>query len=279
LGDKIYYNETFEYKNESNNINNWQKTENKDYIVLYNKFVFDKKIIENDYEDNNYETKGVDNDYIIKIKQEKLNKKINELEKGIKFEQNLDKENIMENNEQNHIKKKLCYLLAKNNIIFTWSAKEKNTNNEIRGLYIHKTDLKIPTINVQFLTQLLNSSVSFSHYMNKLSENNTICTLVMTINKNIFKEINDIKSFDIYINKHSEKYNWIGLKKYSFMNNNIENEKKEENNIIKLEFNCLFKEKGEYDLNQVSMCIESNILMQKAKYINKILSPVMVKID
>jgi hypothetical protein len=279
LGDKIYYNETFEYKNESNNINNWQKTENKDYIVLYNKFVFDKKIIENDYEDNNYETKGVDNDYIIKIKQEKLNKKINELEKGIKFEQNLDKENIMENNEQNHIKKKLCYLLAKNNIIFTWSAKEKNTNNEIRGLYIHKTDLKIPTINVQFLTQLLNSSVSFSHYINKLDANNTICTLVMIINKNIFKEINDIKSFDIYINKTSEKYNWIGLKKYSFRNNNIETEKKEENHMIKLEFNCLFKEKGEYDLNQVSMCIESNILMQKAKYINKILSPVMVKID
>jgi hypothetical protein len=101
----------------------------------------------------------------------------------------------------------------------------------------------------------------------------------MTINKNIFKEINDIKSFDIYINKTSEKYNWIGLKKYSFKNNNIENGKKEENHMIKLEFNCLFKVKGEYDLNQVSMCIESNILMQKPKYINKILSPVMVKID
>ena len=279
LGDKIYFNETFELKNDSNNVNKWQKTENKDYIVLYNKFVFDKKIIENDYEDNNYETKGVDNDYIIKIKQEKLNKKINELETKVKFGQDLDKENIMENIDQNHIKKKLCYLLAKNNIIFSWSATEKNTNNEIRGIYIHKTDLKIPTINVQFLTQLLNSSVSFSHYINKLNENNTICTLVMTINKNIFKEINDIKSFDIYINKNSEKYNWIGLKKYSFMNNNIEDEKKEENNMIKLEFNCLFKEKGEYDLNQVSMCIESNILMQKAKYINKILSPVMVKID
>ena len=279
LGDRIYFNETFEIKNDSKNINNWQKTENKDYIVLYNKFVFDKKIIENDYEDNDYETKGVDNDYIIKIKQEKLNKKINELETKIKFEENLDKENIMENVDQNHIKKKLCYLLAKNNIIFSWSATEKKTSNEIRGLYIHKTDLKIPTINVQFLTQLLNSSVSFSHYINKLDANNTICTLVMTINKNIFKEINDIKSFDIYINKTSEKYNWIGLKKYSFRNNNIETEKKEENHMIKLEFNCLFKEKGEYDLNQVSMCIESNILMQKAKYINKILSPVMVKID
>jgi hypothetical protein len=169
LGDKIYYNETFEYKNDTNNINNWQKTENKDYVVLYNKFVFDKKIIENDYDDNNYETKGVDDDYIIKKKQEKLNKKINLLEKEIKFESDLDKENIMENIEQNHIKKKLCYLLAKNNIIFTWAAKEKNSNNEISGFYIHKTHLKIPTINVQFLTQLLNSSVSFTHYINKLN--------------------------------------------------------------------------------------------------------------
>ena len=37
----------------------------------------------------------------------------------------------MENADQNHIKKKLCYLLAKNNIIFTWSATEKSTKNEI----------------------------------------------------------------------------------------------------------------------------------------------------
>ena len=278
LGEKIYFNETFEIKNNSN-INSWQKTDNKDYIVLYNKFVFDKKISEVDYEDN-LDIKGPDDDYIIKKKQEKLNKKISELENKVNFGESMDKENIMEQANQIHIKKKLCYLLAKNNIIFTWSATEKNTKNEIRGLYIHKTDLKIPTINVQFLTQLLNSSVSFSHYTNKLNENNTICTLVMTINKNIFKEINDIKSFDVYINKYSEKYNWIGLKKYSFLNNKIENEKdNNEDHMIKLEFNCLFREKGEYDLNQVSMCIESNIAMQKKKYINKILSPVMVKID
>ena len=281
LGEKIYFNETFNIK-DNTNINLWQKTENKDYIVLYNKFVFDKKINEIDYDDNNDTMKGVvDNDYIIRKKQEKLNKKITELEKTVKFEENLDKENIMENADQNHIKKKLCYLLAKNNIIFTWSATEKSTKNEIRGLYIHKTDLKIPTINVQFLTQLLNSSVSFSHYVNKLDENNTICTLVMTINKNIFKEINDIKSFDVYINKNSRKYNWIGLKKYSFINNDIIDKEKNNSgdNMIKLEFNCLFREKGEYDLNQVSMSIESNIAMQRTKYINKILSPIMVKID
>ena len=278
LGEKIYFNETFEME-DNTNINNWQKTDNKDYMVLYNKFVFNKKIGEIDDEDNG-DIKGSDNDYIIKKKQEKLSKKITELENTVKFEDNLDNDNIIENVEQSHIKKKLCYLLAKNNILFTWSAMEKSTKNEIRGLYIHKTDLKIPTINSQFLTQLLNSSVSFSHYINKLNENDYICTLVMTINRNIFKEINDIKSFDVYINKHSNKYNWIGLKKYSFQNNNIDNKKENiGENIIKLEFNCLFKEKGEYDLNQVSMSIESNIAMQKTKYINKILSPVIVKID
>ena len=278
LGEKIYFNETFEME-DNTNINNWQKTDNKDYMVLYNKFIFNKKIGDIDYEDNR-DIKGTDNDYIIKKKQEKLNKKILELENSIKFGDNLDKENIIENLEQNHIKKKLCYLLAKNNILFTWSATEKNTKNEIHGLYIHKTDLKIPTINSQFLTQLLNSSVSFSHYINNLNENNYICTLVMTINKNIFKEINDIKSFDVYINKNSNKYNWIGLKKYSFQNNNIDNKKENHGeNIIKLEFNCLVKENGEYDLNQVSMSIESNIEMQKTKYINKILSPVVVKIN
>ena len=78
----------------------------------------------------------------------------------------------------------------------------------------------------------------------------------MTINRNIFKEINDIKSFDVYINKHSNKYNWIGLKKYSFQNNNIDNKKENiGENIIKLEFNCLFKENGEYDLNKANFLI------------------------
>ena len=74
LGEKIYFNETFDIKDNSG-INLWQKTENKDYIVLYNKFIFDKKIGEIDYEDDK-DMKGVDNDYIIKKKQEKLNKKI-----------------------------------------------------------------------------------------------------------------------------------------------------------------------------------------------------------
>ena len=123
--------------------------------------------------------------------------------------------------------------------------------------------------------------------MNKIDNNNTICTLTMTINKNIFKEINDIKSFDIYINQnHSEKYNWLGLKKYSFPNNNntIDNAKNQDidnnkDNIVTLEFNCLFKEKGEYDLNQVGMIIYSNIPRQQEKYIHKILSPIFVKIE
>ena len=280
---KIYFNESFKIdeNNQNSNSNEWQKTENKDYVVLYNKFIFDKKIDDVDYEDNFDIKNNLDNDYIIKKRQQKLNKKIEELENKINFEEN-NVDNIMENPQQNHIKKKLCYLLAKNNIIFSWLAKEKKTNNEIKGLYIHKTDLKIPTINVQFLTQLLNSSVSFNHYVNKLDENNTICTLEMMINKNIFKEMNDIKSFDVYVNKFSDKYNWIGLKKYTFQNNNFDTEKeqeKENNNMIKLEFNCLFREKGEYDFNQVSMTIESNIAMQKTKYINKILSPIMVKIE
>ena len=106
------------------------------------------------------------------------------------------------------------------------------------------------------------------------------------MNKNIFKEINDVKCFDIYINQnYSEKYNWIGLKKYSFQNNNNTNENDNnknlvnENNEVSLEFNCLFKEKGEYDLNQVGMVIYSNIPRQKEKYIPKILSPIIVKID
>ena len=126
------------------------------------------------------------------------------------------------------------------------------------------------------------SSVTFNHTINKIDNNNTICSLIMTINKNIFKEINDVKCFDIYINNnYSEKYNWLGLKKYTFQNNNVDKEKIENNedNVVSLEFICLFKEKGEYDLNQLGMIIYSNIPRQQEKKIHKILSPIIVKIE
>lgn len=280
LSPHIYLNDSFEVHN---NKNDWQKTINKDYIVLYNNFIFNKKIGPQDDNDN-LDINVNDNEYVVKKKHEKLKKKVAELEKKVKFDEN-NYEGLLINPEQGHIKKKLCYLLAKNNLIFNWSAIEKKTNKEIKGLYIHKPNLKIPTINVKFLTQLLMSSVTLKHYMNKIDDNNTICTLIITINKNIFKEINDIKSFDIYINQnYSEKYNWLGLKKYSFPNNmnTNDNEKNLDNNkdnIVSLEFNCLFKEKGEYDLNQVGMIIYSNIPRQQEKYIYKILSPVFVKIE
>ena len=281
LSPNIYSNGSFEVHV---NNNEWQKTINKDYIVLYNKFIFNK-IIDSQNDNENLDINKQDNDYVIKQKQQKLNKKISELEKTIKFDEN-NYEGILNNPDQGHIKKKLCYLLAKNNLIFNWSAVEKATNKEIKGLYIHKPNLKIPRINVKFLNQLLMSSITFKHFKNKIDDKNTIFTLVMGINKNIFKEINDIKCFDIYINQnYSEKYNWLGLKRYSFPNNiNIDKEKNKEvenkeDNMISLEFNCLFKEKGEYDLNQVGMVIYSNIPRQQEKYINKILSPIMVKVE
>ena len=276
LSHHIYLNDTFEIHN---NKNEWQKTVNKDYIVLYNKYIFNKKIGAKDDKEN-LDINNNDNEYVAKQKQQKLNYKITELEKIITFEENNYQE-ILSSPEQGHIKKKLCYLLAKNNLIFNWSAIEKKTNNEIKGLYIHKPNLKIPTINIKFLNQLLINSITLKHFVNKIDDKNTICNLIMKIDKNIFKEINDIRSFDININQNnSDKYNWIGLKKYSFTNNI--NESKNDlnnNNIVFLEFNCLFKEKGEFDLNQIGMVIYSNIPRQQEKYIHKILSPIIVKIE
>ena len=279
LSPHIYLNESFEIHK---NANEWQKTINKDYIVLYNKFIFNKKINEEKYNDN-LDVYINDSEYVVKKKHEKLNKKIMDLENSIQFEEN-NFDGLLSDPNQSHIKKKLCYLLAKNNLIFNWSAIEKNNNKEIKGIYIHKPNLKVPHINVKFLTQLLMNSVILKHFVNKIDENNTICSLNMTIDKNIFKQINDIKSFDIYINQnYSEKCNWIGLKKYYFPNNeeidkDIENNNNNDSNIVSLEFNCLLKGKGEYDINQLCMVIHSNIPRQQEKYIYKILSPIIVKI-
>ena len=280
LSPNIYLNETFEIHN---NVNNWQKTINKDYIVLYNKFIFNKIINEEEKYNDNLDININDSEYIVKKKHEKLNKKIMDLEKSIQFEDHKFG-GLLKDQIQCHIKKKLCSLLAKNNLIFNWLAIEKKTNNEIKGIYIHKPNLKVPHINVKFLTQLLTNSATLKHRINKIDENNTFCSLNMSIDKNIFKQINDIKSFDIYINQnYSEKFNWIGLKKYSFPNNeeinkDLVNINNSDNNIVSLEFNCLLKEKGKYDINQLCMVIYSNIPRQQEKYIHKILSPIIVKI-
>ena len=126
----------------------------------------------------------------------------------------------------------------------------------------------------------MHTSVTMKYSINKIDDNNSVGTLTMTIDKNIFKEINAVKNFEVYINQmYSTKFSWIGLKKYSFPNNTNKNENDEKDSIVTLEFNCLFKEKGVYDLNQVSMVIYSNIPRQKEKIIQRILSPIMIKIE
>ena len=280
LSQHIYHNDDFEVLQ---NGNEWQKTDNKDYVVLYNKFIFNKKVNEQNDNDN-IDINRNDNEYVVKMKHQKLNQKISELEQNYKFDET-NYDGILTSKEQSHIKKKLCYLIAKNNLIFNWSAVEKQTQKEIKGLYIQKPNLKIPAINVQFLTQLLISSINMKSSINKIDDSNTLCTLTLTINKNVFKEINDVKSFDIYINeKYNEKVNWIGLNKYSISNNNNEKDKSDEkeqgeNHIVNLDFNCIIREKGEYDLNQIGMTIYSNIPIQQPKKIEQIFSPIIVQIE
>ena len=277
INTHIYLNDSYEIC-QNNNI---QKTINKDNVIIYNKYIFNKKRnINKDDCDDNLNINKNDNEYIIKRKKQILNKKIKELEKSINFEEN-NFNGILLNPEQNHIKKKLCYLIAKDNLIFIWTAIDKNTNNEIKGLYIYKPNIIIPTINSEFLNQLLNHSITLKHIINKLNNKNYICTIIMSINKNIFREINDIKYFEIYVNKsYSRKYNWIGLQKYCYLNyNNNTKEETGKNNIENLEFNCLINEKGVYDLNQFSMTIYSLDPNKEVTNINKILSPIIIEIE
>ena len=131
---------------------------------------------------------------------------------------------------------------------------------------------------------ILNNSISMSYEINKIeNKNNTsdsIGTLNVDIDKNIFNQMIFIKDIEIYINNDSNRnlksINWVGLKRYYLINKRIINEN---STVEKLKFNCLITKKGIYDLNQISLLIHSNIPRQREKIINKILSPIEILIE
>ena len=105
----------------------------------------------------------------------------------------------------------------------------------------------------------------------------TICTINISIDTNYYYQLKNVKGIEIYINKEkhdSDKVKWIGLQKYTLnkINDNNENEKE-------IYFTCLIGEKGIYDINKISLLVHFYFTRNEKKIFNKILSPIIVKID
>ena len=282
INESFYSSEIIEQIKQNNNVEN-NNSENiveiKEHKVIYKKYKMKKNI--NKEEENNSDIyNNKQSDYAIKMRKQKLYKKINELEKKINFEFLNEYEDIKKNDtiEHKHVKTNFCKLLAKNYLIFNWTAIEKGTNKIINGLLFYKPKLNFSLIANNLLKNIIKNFISIKQSVFKMDNIFTTCILDVFIDNNFYKQLRNIRGIEIFIDNKTEndfnKCKWVGLKKYYL--SNIDNNS---DNIDKIQFTCLISEKGIYDLNKISLAVHSNISKMGIKIINNILSPIIVKID
>ena len=281
INEFFYSNDSFELINQNKQMDNINNNENMvindEHTVIYKKFKIKKNVNEDEQmNDQNYNKKS---EYVIRKRKKKLYKKAIELEKKInleflnKYDYLYNKNNI----EQNHIKFNFCNLLAKNYLIFNWTATEKVSKKEINGILFFKPKLNILITNNIF-KNLINNFISINHNLYKMDNNYTICTINVFIDNNFYKQLQNIRGIEIYIDNKDknnfQKYEWLGLKNYFI--SNIDNNS---DNVDKIHFSCLIKEKGIYDLNKISLAIHYIISRSGVQIFDNILSPIIVKVD
>ena len=257
------YEQIFFQKNQNEN--------NDNFHIIYNKYKIKKRLNK-----NNSEQKSLG--YVNRFKNEKrkINKNIDELFSDIKLEF-LDKYDFIKYDKiQSHIKHSFYKLFIKDYLIFNWSAKEKNTNRIINGIFIYKPKL-IFSIFVNFsFSNFIKNLLHMKHSKRKFDKV-TICSLDISIDNAYYNQLENVKGIEIFINKeehNSNKVNWIGLQKYKINKINDDSEKEKE-----IHFSCIISEKGIYDINQISLLTHFYFTRNEKKLFNKILSPIIVEIN
>ena len=249
------------------NISNITNSENGFYeknASIFQRFIIKKKI----EKINNKEIK-------IHKSNEQKNKRAKEQLQNIKFDFLDEYDFINYDITQSHIKHYFCKLLLKEFLIFNWSAKEKNSKRNINGIFTYKPKL-IFSLSLNSFINFIKNLISIKHTVRKMNDV-TICNLDVSIDNNYYNQLENIKGIEIFINNNTynfEKVKWFGLQKYKLSKINDNNQKENE-----IHFSCLISEKGIYDINQISILAHFYFSRNEKKIFNKILSPIIVKVD
>ena len=143
--------------------------------------------------------------------------------------------------------------MLRNNLLFTWSCTETDTNKEIKGIYLHQTSLRLPKANLNYLKELLKTISTLSTQQQKVDDSTSIITLNFNLDKSYLSELSSVASYEIFINEdiHDRDYKWFGNKRYKEMNNYVKSS--EGNNILKGSFSCFCYRKGRFDINVIGL--------------------------
>ena len=270
INENIIFSHIYELTN-LKKINNADKDDKAKFQIIYNKYKIIKRIRK-----NNSKEKDKHNEIKRKKENEGVNKNIKELLQNINFDFLEKYDFINYGKTQSHIKHNFCKLLLKDFLIFNWSAKEKNTNRNINGILIYKPKLIFSLfVNLSF-TNFIKNLLTMKHSIIK-NDKITICIIDISIDNKYYNQLENVKGIEIFINKEehdSNKVNWFGLQKYRInkINNNYEKEKE-------IHFSCFISEKGIYDINHISLLTHFYFTRNEKKIFNKILSPIIVKVD
>lgn len=228
------------------NTTNWDIIENKEYMKLYHKFTFSKKVVIKPTSLSSFF-----NSFSSNFSIRKRSGDINDLATNTNFD--FLPSEINNDAYQFHIKNKLSSIMLRNNLLFTWSCTETDTNKEIKGIYLHQTSLRLPKANLNYLKELLKTISTLSTQQQKVDDSTSIITLNFNLDKSYLSELSSVASYEIFINEdiHDRDYKWFGNKRYKEMNNYVKSS--EGNNILKGSFSCFCYRKGRFDINVIGL--------------------------
>ena len=228
------------------NTTNWDIIENKEYMKLYHKFTFSKKVVIKPTSLSSFF-----NSFSSNFSIRKRSGDINDLATNTNFD--FLPSEINNDAYQFHIKNKLSSIMLRNNLLFTWSCTETDTNKEIKGIYLHQTSLRLPKANLNYLKELLKTISTLSTQQQKVDDSTSIITLNFNLDKSYLSELSSVASYEIFINEdiHDRDYKWFGNKRYKEMNNYVKSS--EGDNILKGSFSCFCYRKGRFDINVIGL--------------------------
>ena len=264
INQKISFSNIYEQENISKVIN-YKNNIDVNNEALYQRFSIKKKLEKNYNKENK-----------IHKSNEQKNKRTKDYLQNIKFDFLDEYDFINYDMTQSHIKHYFSKLLLKDFLLFNWSAKEKNSKRNINGIFIYKPKLIFSLSLNNSLTNFIKNLISIKHTVTKM-KSVTICTIDVSIDNNYYSQLENVKGIEIFINNDThnfEKIKWLGLQKYKLSKINDNYEKENE-----IHFSCLISEKGIYDINQISILAHFYFSRNEKKIFNKILSPIIVKVD
>ena len=249
--EKFFINKFFNILN--NNNNNSKIISNKENNKLHYKFIIEQNM-------KNYVKKNNENinlDFILENKNNNieyiLNKISNILNKSnyliieweyIKNNNNENNNSNLENNNNENNEINNNNNNSENNNI----NNELNNNDKIKGLYFYDIQIKNRNkITIELIKKILLNSVKMEVNQTKITNEETLVTINLILNKKGFIGFKNILKYEIFIYNDDYRIIWLGVTKFIILNSHTEND------IINIDFNFITNYKGCFLIDQIGV--------------------------